>query len=454
MPGYHTSQRTMNTVLFFRRCRAVSVWAGLLLFLWVSPAICQQNHFTLEQAVTRGIEANPSLESRQKLLEQAELNIGTQRGAFFPTLSAFYTHQNYWHHGISRTGDDVTKTQQYYGLRFTQPIFSGFGILNSFLRAKIQAAVEKERYRQSKLDLIFNIQSEFIKLLRDQRDLKTIHDAILRLKKQLEASEAFYKVGMGPYLSVLRSKVDLERAKREKINIQNSEKAHRAQLANFLALPVGSAVVYAGNLENFSMAFNTDQVKAVELALEHRPDVIAGKKNIEVAVKDSHITASKYFPKINVQGEGGEVYTNYEQERYGNGSTQYASISINLTWDLFDGGSTTYKYLGERKRIEALKKDFVNTVESAKTEIVKAYISIDDALKLIKVCMTTISQAKEAYDMAKKRYDTQIGTITDLMDAQFQLTKAEGDYNQALAEFHLARAKLFYNMGEEHIDLR
>lgn len=443
----------MNTASFSRLCRSLPLWVGLLVVLWVSPAVCQEQSYSLEQAVTRGLDANPSLESRKKLLEQAELNIGTQRGAFFPSLSAFYTHQNYWHHGISRTGDDVTKRQDYYGLRCTQPIFSGLGILNSYLRAKVQAAAEKERYRQSKLDLIFNIQSEFIKLLRDKRDLKTIHDAIARLDKQLDASEAFYKVGMGPYLSVLRSKVDLEKAKREEINIQNSMKAHEAQLANYLALPVGRKAEYHGNLEHFSMVFDKDQVKAVERALEYRPDIIAGKKNIEVAVKDSQITASQYFPKINVQGEGGEVYTDYEQYRSSSGSTQYGSVSINFTWDLFNGGSTTYKFLGERKRIEALKKEFVNTVESAKTEIVKSYIAIDDALKLIKVCVTTISQAKEAYDMAKKRYDTQIGTITDLMDAQFQLTKAEGDYNQALAEFHLARAKLFYNMGEEHIDL-
>lgn len=443
----------MNIARLFRLCSGLPLGAGLALLLWAAPVLSQQNAFTLEQAVKRGLEANPSVESRQKILEQAEFNIGTQRGAFFPTLSGFYTHQNYWHHGIARTGDDVTKEQMYYGLRLTQPVFAGFGILNSYLRSKIQAAVEKERVRQSKLDLTFNIQSEFIKLLRDKRDLKTIHDAIARLEKQLESSEAFYKVGMGPYLSVLRSKVDLEKAKREEINIKNSIKSHQTQLANYLALPVDAKVEYHGNLESFSMVYDKDQVKAIEQALAHRPDVIAGKKNIEIAVKDSYITASQYFPKINVQGEGGDVYTRYEQDRSQSGSTQYASVTINLTWELFNGGSTTYKFMGDKKRVEALKKDFENIVESAKTDIIKCYIAIDDALKLITVCLATIDQAKEAYDMAKKRYETQIGTITDLMDTDFQLTKAEGDYNQAVAEFHLARAKLFYNVGEEHIDL-
>lgn len=448
----------MKSELSFRLFHAqVQGWiflTSLVLLCYTVPAFGKQQVFTLDQAVQRGLEANPSLESRQKVLEQAELNIGTQRGAFLPTLSLFYTHQNFFHHGLSRTGDDVTKEQAYYGLRLTQPVFAGFGILNSFLRAKVQAAVEKERYRQSKLDLVFNIQSEFIKLLRDKRDLKTIHEAIMRLDTQLDASKAFYKVGMGPYLSVLRSNVDVEKAKREEINVKNSLKMHKTQLANYLSLPVDVDVDYEGSLEDYSMAYDKDQIQAIEQALKNRPDITAAKKNIEIGMKDSKITASQYFPKVNVQGEGGEVSTRYEQDRYDSGNTQYLSISLNLTWDLFNGGSTTYKYLGDKKHIEALKKDFENTVETAKTEIIKSYLAIDDALKLIKVCSTTIDQAKEAYAMAKKRYDTQIGTITDLMDTQFQLTKAEGDYNQALAEFHLARAKLFYNVGEERPDLR
>lgn len=427
-------------------CFAVLAAAG--------PGLCQNPTFTLPAAVARGLEAYPGLEARQQLLEQAKLNIGAQRGAFFPTVSGFYTHQNYLHHGISRTADDVTKEQQSFGLRMTQPVFAGFGILNSYLRAKIQADLEKERYRQSKQDLILNIQVEFIRLLRDRRDLKTIGDAIKRLEKQLESAEAFSKVGMGPYVNVLRSKVDLEKAVREEINIKNSLKMHKAQLANYLALPVDSEVDYVGNLDDFPMHFNEDQKQAFELAMTQRPDILAARKSIDVSIKDEKITASQYFPKVNVQGEGGEIQTRYEQDRYTNGDTQYLSVSLNLTWELFNGGSTTYQYLGNKKKTEGLRKELEKTVEAAKTEIIKSYVAIDDARKLIKVCVTSIEQAKEAYNMAQKRYDTQIGTITDLMDTQFQLTKAEGDYNQALAEFHLARAKLFYNTGEERPNLQ
>lgn len=433
--------------------RMISTLCCVIALLWAVPALSQQAVFSIEQAVKQGLDANPSIESRQKLLEQAKLNIGTQRGAFFPTLSGFYTHQNYLHHGLTRTADDVSKEQASYGLRLTQPVFAGFGILNSYLRAKIQADLEKERYRQSKLDLLFNIQSEFIKLLRDKRDLITIRGGIDRLQQQLDAAEAFYKVGMAPYVNVLQSKLELEKAQREEINILNSAKMHKAQLGSYLAVPLSREIDYQGDLEIYPTDIAWEQADAIAMALGKRPDVAAAKRNIEIADKDAKITAAQYFPKVNVQSEGGELDTRYEQERYDSGSTQYLSVSLNLTWELFNGGSTTYTYLGNKKRLEALKKEFENTVNNAEVEIVKTYVAISDAKELMAVCLTSIAQAKEAYAMAKKRYDTQIGTITDLTDTQFKLTKAYGDYNQALAEFHLARAKLFYNVGEERPNL-
>jgi outer membrane protein TolC len=457
--------RRQHRPLRARRLAALALCWGLVLAL-AAPAGAQpksrqtkatasaQDAFTIGQAVSQGLAANPSIESRQKLLEQAQLNIGTQRGAFFPTISGFYSHQNYLHHGIARTADDVTKEQASYGLRLTQPVFAGFGILNSYLRAKIQADLEKERYRQSKLDLVFNIQSEFIRLLRDKRDLVTVRGGIDRLQQQLEAAEAFYKVGMAPYVNVLQSKLELEKAQREEINIQNSAKMHQAQLASYLSIPFDKVVDYQGDLDAYPTDIPMVQADAVNMAMAGRPDVLAAKRNIEIAAKDANVTASQYFPKVNVQAEGGEVDTRYEQDRYQNGSTQYLAVTLNVTWELFNGGSTTYAYLGNKKRLEALKKEFDNTVNNAEVEIVKAYTAINDAQKLLEVCRTSIEQAKEAYAMAKKRYDTQIGTITDLTDTVFKLTKAYGDYNQALAEFHLARAKLFYNVGEERPDLR
>jgi outer membrane protein TolC len=56
--------------------------------------------------------------------------------------------------------------------------------------------------------------------------------------------------------------------------------------------------------------------------------------------------------------------------------------------------------------------------------------------------------------MADKRYLTQTGTITELLDAQTQLTQAEVDISQALLEYQSSRAKFFFYIGIENLSLQ
>ena len=49
---------------------------------------------------------------------------------------------------------------------------------------------------------------------------------------------------------------------------------------------------------------------------------------------------------------------------------------------------------------------------------------------------------------------TNIGTITDLVDAQVRLTEAERDASQALAGYHSARARFYFNIGRENPGLK
>ena len=74
--------------------------------------------------------------------------------------------------------------------------------------------------------------------------------------------------------------------------------------------------------------------------------------------------------------------------------------------------------------------------------------------ELIKATHVGLSAAKESYDMANRRYTTNTGTITELLDAQLRLTQAQNDESQALNDYHAARSKFFYYIGQKNPSLR
>ncbi len=63
------------------------------------------------------------------------------------------------------------------------------------------------------------------------------------------------------------------------------------------------------------------------------------------------------------------------------------------------------------------------------------------------VAKKAIEQGEENFRMNQERYRQQVGTITDVLDAQTLLTKAQTDYYNALRNFNVAKAALRRAMG-------
>ena len=56
--------------------------------------------------------------------------------------------------------------------------------------------------------------------------------------------------------------------------------------------------------------------------------------------------------------------------------------------------------------------------------------------------------------MANRRYMTNTGTITELLDAQLRLTQAENDESQSMHDFQAARSRFFYYIGQKNPGLK
>ena len=165
------------------------------------------------------------------------------------------------------------------------------------------------------------------------------------------------------------------------------------------------------------------------------------------------ITLGEYLPRVDATYDNMKYHKDYKEERYTDYSRSYWAVGLNVSWDVFTGGSTTFSYLGDKKRVEALQKDYEDAMSGAKTDVIRSLLDIKAAKDLINVSRKGVEAAKESYDMANKRYMTHTGTITDLLDAQLKLTQAETDASQSLMEYHSARAKFFYYIGRENISL-
>lgn len=162
--------------------------------------------FTMEQAVSRALDVNPTIQSKLLVLEQARMNVGVAQSYFWPRVSIVASYNELQNRSEIQTysSDDLSSKSWSQGWRLTLSLFAGFAHLNNVQKSLLQVDVEKARHRQARLELITNVQLQFLALLQAREDLATAEESVKRIRKQLEASEAFVRVDMAPYANVLQ----------------------------------------------------------------------------------------------------------------------------------------------------------------------------------------------------------------------------------------------------------
>lgn len=255
--------------------------------------------FTMEQAVSRALDVNPTIQSKLLVLEQARMNVGVAQSYFWPRVSIVASYNELQNRSEIQTysSDDLSSKSWSQGWRLTLSLFAGFAHLNNVQKSLLQVDVEKARHRQARLELITNVQLQFLALLQAREDLATAEESVKRIRKQLEASEAFVRVDMAPYANVLQNRVELSRAQQEVIRCKNDIRNAEVQLNRYLGFSPHERITYAGRLQDFHGVVSYTEEQAIKTALYSRPDLIVAQKSVAVAYKDTHIAMGNSPPE-------------------------------------------------------------------------------------------------------------------------------------------------------------
>ena len=431
------------------------LWALLLTCVCATCAEAGQT-FTLEQAVQHAMKANPGIESKVLQLEQAKMNIGVAQSYFWPRVSLVASNNRTKNYEPipAYSSDSLSQRSWNKGLQGTWSLFAGFAHLNNLIKAKLNKDVAAANQLQSELELGCNVQLQFLQLLKQREDLRSAEESLVRIKKQLAASEAFVKQGMAPYLNVLQNQVELSKAQQNIIKVKNDIRNSEVQLNKYLNFSPDVPVNYVGRLNDFSPDTKYTEELAIDAALKSRPDLMIAQKSIEVAFKDMNISMAKFLPRIDATYNNMQFSIDYDDPRYEDYGRHYWSAGMQFSWEIFSGGETSFDSLAQRRKAQALQQEYENSLSSARAEVIRSLLDIKAAKELIKVSRTGVIAARESYDMANRRYMTNTGTITELLDAQLRLTQAENDESQSMHDFQAARSRFFYYIGQKNSGLK
>lgn len=416
-----------------------------------------QNELDMAQCVQRALQNNQRIHSAKFQLEASRAGEKSAQGAFGPAfnLNYSYSHQDAEYASPAAQASAGADEKWSLGAQLSQPLFHGFALLSKYQQARLKKDRDSLRLKQLRLNIILEVQEAFLELLKAREEVHIARDSLQQLESHLKVARSFYDAGVKPKLDVLQAEVDVFTAEQELLTAQNHVDTQEVKLNTLLDVSYNATLNYAGQLSY--RPFSPALEDCMQKAFKKRPDLKIAQKSVAIAEQQTKQAKSAFYPRVDLKID----HLRYGDEPSVSGFSEQSTMAPEhewkvggqLKWQLYDSGETYYNYRQKRHNIARLKAEHKNLQRNAALAVKSAYLKLNQSAASIRVARKGVQEANEGYRMALKRYQAQVGTSTDVLDAQTRLTRSKGELNTALANYQLAKAQLYQAMGLENIDL-
>jgi len=311
--------------------------------------------------------------------------------------------------------------------------------------AAIRAAYAREDSLQADADttrkqVIFEVKQSYFDLLAARRLLAVADETVRSNRKQREQAVGRNEVGFAPRIDVTRSEVALAQAELDQLSARNNATVAEETLRNALGLDAPLDFDIADELSRRAVVL--DESGALTAAYESRSDLQSNLAQQRAADQEIAQHRREHLPTITADASYG--WSNPEFPLQDNWV-----FGANVNVPIFSGGLTEAKVAESRANLRGLQADERTLRQQVGLDVRRSLLDVQRASQSIDVSARAAQQASENLELAEGRYETGVGNVIELTDAQAQRASAEADHVKALYDYQIAVAAFEQAIGRE-----
>ena len=387
---------------------------------------------TLAQAEDLAIKNQPRLQAAQLRTQAYQERVRESRSGLLPMLAFNTTGVQVADTGTSTAAGALTTSsisnRFAYGGNLAQ-LVTDFGRTSSLVgSAKSLAEAQGAMAILTRAQIRLNIRDAFYQVLGAE--------AVLRAARATQGNRELISRQVGALAqSQLRSTLDVNFAgvlasEAELAVVQAESLVH--QRRGQLAAAMGEQQIVTSPLSEESLpdALPPDPNGLLAEAQHDRADLNALRLQQKAASQFADAERKLSYPSLNILGAAGELPFHDHTLR-----DSYAAAGFNLNIPILNGG--LFAARRNEAQLDALARD--RDLEETRLEVTQqvrdAWFQADEAFRSLSVTARLVAQSREALRLAQARYDSGLGSIVELNEAQL---------NQFSAEITAARANYTY----------
>ena len=415
----------------------------VLLFAWTIAQAA--DYITLEDSIRTAVQNNPDIKAQNQEVMSKDMEKRVQFSQMLPSVDLNYGYektQNPQFVNFPPFGKVITGSKDVSDLNVQakQVLFTGGALYNRYKIAKNDyyvADLDRQRYiRDLKLKVIDAYYG--VILARQVKDVA--QSDVSSVKSHLDVANAFFTQGMIPKNDLLEAQVRSAQSEQNLISAKNAVKMAESYFNLLLSRDLSSDV----NIENeIPLApLSPSLEESSKSAQENRQEIKIVKAQIENAEKGVNIAKSAFLPSVAATAgfermSGDDIDINYHTWKYG----------VGMSWNLFESGGSYWNLSKAEITTTKIGYQLQSLKDQISLEVKNYYLAAEDAQARMKVAESAITQAEEYFRIVKDRYNLQVATTTDVLDAQTMLDQAKRNYISARSDYAKAIAALNSAMG-------
>lgn len=428
-----------------------------LIFINVSQAQESIETFSLKEALNYAL--TNSIEIQKSILdqEQADYAVAEIRSQALPQITGSGD-LNYFPNIPTQLlpgeiiGQPGIQVPIQFGTEYT--LSGGFDLSQKIFDQSLMTGLKavktsEELYTLLKIqtdeDVIYQVSVTYYQLLELQAQINSLDSNIVKMRELENIMRDQFDNEMVTKIDYSRIKVNRTNMETTLQSLQTTEEQQKNLLKVLMGMPVENeiALINNGEMDETSLrSLQFDKNKPIEIQLI--------EKELELNVLNQKNIKAGYYPSLSAfANQSWQAQRNEFNFLSSNAPWfQQTIVGLRLSVPIFDGFYKKSKVQQSMIAIKKLELDQINADRNLDVRYLNAREALVNTIKSVQAQKENEILAQEVYDQSQDLYKEQVGTLTDLLDAENALRNAQVNYRRELLKFRKAELDVLQAQGQ------
>ena len=396
----------------------------LAVYLTLCLSALAAEKITIQEAAEMALKNNRDIKIEMKNLENSDLDVRKSWKDSFFKVNFISNEMFFTAEGSNAQVPDGKHGQ---AISLEQPIFQGGKIAAGIKTAKTAKDLSMYQLEKSKKDTVLNVIDMYIEVLNYENKTEVLQSSEKSLNENLRIIKEKYNVRLATRPDLLEAERSVLEVKAQILDNQNQVNIAKDNLIKALGMRVGSdiEVVPFTVADKFSSKINyTEDIIRLE---DENSEYKISELQSEISKINIDSAKSIYYPTINASVSYGTDSQPEFSDSF-KGENSFMTFGVTFKWQLFDWGSAKDDVKKAKNNLEISKLKQTNVLEDVRTALKSTYMDIVHSEKVLETKQKAVETAAEVYKLETERYQYNLITLRDLLNAEVKLRESKIDY--------------------------